>query len=506
MKKSLATLGVLLAVLLPAGAALASVEDNAGILTPAAKASLEQQLGAYGSHRFDVVFEDHANGSVESLARTKFQQHHLDRDDGLIAVAVKDKKVAVHLGSAFQSHGVGSLQIKSHLRSDFFPQAKAGHFDTAAANLAQGLMAESRVAPNHPVGNNAGPVHHGGFPWGIFLFLAAVGGGIWFFMRNRKKTDYMPRVQALKDQHAKIVAQALRLDDVDTLGRFREGDVAAQYKKLGRKSADLMAESRDFGEKLVETEALAKKGNAQAEPLLQQLEGRVTGLQSDVAAALTTLDRLEGTQGLTGKEEDLPKLVSRLSRRYQELKDAYDEIKRRAPAGYNSDSTVERRLQEAQRLLTTVPVDAKEAEDVILEATDALEDYRRKVDGEADREAVRQGAWAESTSYSPYLALPPAYHRPYFYTTYYEPPMVVVHHDHYGGGYADNSYAGSDASGGWGDNSSSGWDSSNDDRRNDSWGSDASGSWGSDSSSSDWGSSDSGSWGGDSGSSGGGDW
>jgi hypothetical protein len=341
-------------------------------------------------------------------------------------------------------------------------------------------------------GHNVAPVHHGGFPWGIFLVLAAVGGGIWFFIRNRKKSDLMPRVQALKDQHAKIVAQALRLDDVDTLGRFREGDVAAQYKKLARKSADLMAESRDFGEKLVEAEPLARKGNKQAEPMIQQLEGRVTGLQSDVAAALTTLDRLEGTTGLTGKEEDLPKLVSRLSRRYQELKDAYEELKRRAPAGYTSDSTVERRLEEAQRLLTTVPVDAKEAEDVILEATDALEAYRRQVDGEQDREAMRQGAyhggWAESAGYVPYLALPPSYHRPYFYTTYYEEPVVVVHHD---------TYSGADAGGGWGDSSSSSWGSSDDNRQDSSWGSDAGGSWG-DSGGGDWGG------GGDS--SGGGDW
>ncbi|MDB5099826.1 MAG: hypothetical protein JWM80_4247 [Cyanobacteria bacterium RYN_339] len=501
MKKSLATLGLLLAVLLPAGAALATVEDQAGILTPDAKASLESQLGNYGSHRFDVVFVDHVDGTVESLAQVKFQQHHLDKDDGLIAVAVKDKKVAVHLGGGFQSHGVGTLQIKSHLRSDFFPQAKAGHFDTASAQLARGLMSETHTTSTQVVQQPrqvAPPVQHGGFPWGIFLFLGLAGGGIWWFMRNRNKVNLEPRVKTLKDQHAQIVAQALRLDDVDTLGRFREGDMAAQYKKLGRKSADLMAESRDFGEKLIEVEALAKKGKKEAEPMLQQLEGRSTGLQSEVAAALTTLDRLEGTSGLTGKEEDLPKLVSRLSRRYQELKDAYDELKRRAPSGYTTDSTVERRLEEAQRLLTTVPVDAKEAEDVILEATDALEAYRRKIDGEQDREAIRQGeyqgGWAQSAGYLPYMALPATYHRPYFYTSYYEEPVVVVHHDVGGGSW------GSDAGGSWGDNSSA-----VDDRRDTS-GSDASGGWG-DSSSSSSDSGGGGDWGGggDSGG-GGGDW
>jgi uncharacterized membrane protein YgcG len=499
MKKLLASLLVTLAVLAPAGAALAVVEDVADVLTPDAEAALTQQLAQYGSHRFDVIFVDKSDGAIDSMARVKFKEHRLDSGDALIAVAVKDKKVGVHVGQGFKDRGVDTATIKSHLKSDFFPQAKAGHFDTAAAQLARGLMTETRNAPAVPVRH--GRDHSGpGFPWGaVFLLALAVGGMWWIFSRN-KRVDQAPRIKALQDAHAKLVANALRLDEVETLGRFREGDVAKQYKKLARRSADLMAESRDFGEKLMVAGELVRKGKGEAE--LQQLEGRVTGLQSEVAAALTQLDSLEGTSGLTGDEADLPKLVQRLSRRYQELKDAYAQLQRRAPSGYNSDSTVERRLAEAQRLLTTTPVDAREAEEAIMEATDALDDYRRSIEGESDRVALREsgthGGWASTAADLPYLALAASYHRPLFYTSYYEPPVVIHEHihDHH------------DSGGGWfgGDTTSGSWD---DDRRNDSswssWGgdsggADASGSW-------DSGSSDSGSWdSGGGGDSGGGDW
>ena len=153
--------------------------------------------------------------------------------------------------------------------------------------------------------------------------------------------------------------------------------------------------------------------------LIEKLEGRAVGLSLEVAAAVTTLDRLEGTTGLSGDDRDLPKLVQRLSRRHSELRTAYGELRGRAPAGYNRDSTVESRLAEAEKLLTSAPVDAKEAERAVLEATDALDGYRRTVEGESDRASARAGGgWASSGSYLPYVNMPIGYSRPYYYSTY----------------------------------------------------------------------------------------
>lgn len=470
MKKLAAAL-LATALLLPAGAALAVVDDQAGVLSPDARAHLEQDLSQFGSHHFDVVITGHSPGSLETLARQTFTNHHLGSGDGVIALAVNDHRVFVHLGNGFKHHGVGQTQIQQHLRSDFYPLARQGHYDVAVEGLAKGLMGETHEPATSYGGSNQATHHHAGFPWGFFLVVAAIGAGAWWVMRQRGAGQLLPRIKQLEAQHAKIVGQALRLDDVETLGRFREGAVAKEYGKLATKSADLMGESRDFGESLLQAKSLAAKGKkAQAEPMIDQLERRVVGLGSDVAAALTTLDRLEGTAGLTGDEGDLPRLVQRLSRRLQELKSAYSELRARAAAGYNKDGTVESRLAEAERLLTTAPVDAKAAEEAVLEATDALETYRRTVEGENDRVAMRQGAgyggWAESPSYLPYVMLPSGYQRPYFYSTYYEPPMVVYND---AGGWGGGNWGGSDAGGSWDDSNrdAGGWDS----------GSDAGGSW-----------------------------
>jgi len=483
--KLFAMLSLMLALCFPTAAALARIDDTAGALTTDVEMKLSKDLGQFGTHQFDVVLVQHVDGSITRFARKQFQEHRLDADDGLIAIAIGDRKVGVHLGQIFKEQGVGNQQIETHLRSDFFPQARTGRFDTATVQLAKGLIQEAQAAPPiQPRGQHQGPTQKGGFALLLIVIVTALLiVGVWWTARTRLISRLSPRIKALKGHHANLVSQALRLDDVDTLGRFREGKVAKQYQTLARQSGELIIKSMAFGERLVQAEQRGKQGKADAEGLVRALEGQITGLQAEVATALTMLDRLEGTSGLSGSDEDLPKLVARLTRRYDELREAYAQIARRAPDGYDTDATVERRLREANQLLITPPVDVKSAEELILETADALEAYRRTVDGEQDREALRQGhaasAWADTASALPYLMLQSSYHRPYFSASFSDAPVMVVH-DHDSAGV---SIWGSDGGGAWdtadahNDSGSEGggyWDTAADDYDS---GSDGGGSW-----------------------------
>lgn len=163
---------------------------------------------------------------------------------------------------------------------------------------------------------------------------------------------------------------------------------------------------------------------------LDKLEGRVPRLPAPVWA-------------------DLPAHAEGLARRLQEVQAVYANERARAESfGLPGDPTIEGRIADADRALTTTPVDLEAAQTALNEAQDALSRYHTEVETAAERASRRQ---ASPVGFGGML--PPVMPS----VGWGAGPIIVMNdYDRQGGGFGDLSAGGS-----WGGGLSGGggWDS-----------------------------------------------
>lgn len=447
-----------------AGPAAAEVIDRAGALSGSEVQRLERDLERLGPHRVDVYYEDRVSGSAAAQAKRYFREERLGAKDAVIVVGMKDRKVGVHVGGAFEDRGVRSAVIAERIKRDFNPGAKNRDMDGAVLALAKGLIAEGasggkasssttssrRASSSQPTSGGSGG---GGF-WVMLLVFGAIAAGAFLFFKKRAGASAVARAIAeVKAQHARLVNESLKLEEVEQLARFADGAAAVTYKKLTRRAAQVLGQVKAFGERLETAEGHAGAGkHGEAEAILRELSGEADALGAAIATTLTVVERLERGEAVP---DDMLEQVERLQRRVRDAKGAYETERGRAgEAGLGGDAVVEGRLDEANRLLSTSPVAPEGAEQALAEAQEALERYRAQIAEAEERRAYEARTEELSRANAAAAAAPVAF--------------AMLDRDGHDGGFhgADASWGSSDegesAEGSWGGDEEEG--SSSEDR------------------------------------------
>lgn len=310
----LATLTVATPFVVDQPQALATVEDTAGVLTTAQAQDLDRRLSQLGPHHFDVFFVGQAPAGAVTEAARLFAQRGLGASDGVIVVSMDDHQVGVHLGDAFAERGVDVNTIQQQVASRFAPAARSGDMIGAVTSLASGLVRAGAQGGSLP--QSPGAPQRPGFPW--WLVAIPVAAGAFFLFKGRAKgEDLTGRLKTLRARQNQLLEGALKLDEASKLGRFAAGTTADTYGKLASRAGTLLGEASAFGDRLDEADALLKRGQRdQARSIIDELEGRVLPLASEVAAAVTGLDAMsdddkESAEKLTSARARIEQLKGR---------------------------------------------------------------------------------------------------------------------------------------------------------------------------------------------------
>lgn len=377
--------------------AWAEVVDLPDLLPPAREEALQQSLQRLGRHQADVVFVQGEGSDLVALAKAKFEARGLGDRDLLIAIDPALKKVGVHLGAGFQERGVGSQAIQALLQRHFYPLARQGRFDEGAAAFAQATIQAAGQSPARGgLPGRRAEGSRGGFPWGTVLVVAALGGATWFVLKTvrggGKGPEAEAKVRAMEQAHARIVGLALRLDEVGTLARFAPSEKQGAYRRLEQQAEAWLPEAKAMGDAVAEARAaLQAKRPEQALQALAPWEGaRASRLEGEIATALTALDGLEKEGLASAKALGLGEEAGPLLDRLAALKVRHAQACARAPQGYQEDAEADQELAQAQRLLTTPPVELARAQQSLGRAERAIEAHTREVKQALEREASRQ--------------------------------------------------------------------------------------------------------------------
>lgn len=407
MKKFALALSTALLLGSLAAPAAAFVTDRQDLVRPADEQKLESALGRLGSHRFEVLFVEHTTGAPSILAKKTFNQLRLGDKDGVIVVAVGDKKVGVHVGAGFTRRGVSDSVVSSRVKADFLPHAKKGEYARGAATLAKGLVdAGGRSAPatTSSRSRSSEPTDEDGI-LGLLIILVIVGvpigaGVMWLRAKGAGLKALQKRLDALRAPHEAIVSGIIKLAEIDEFAQYQQGEVQKAYQQLGKGAQKTLKRARTFGDKFEAAEAAIKgKQVEDAKKQLLWLEREATTLGADVAATMTALEQLEGG-GLTGEQAlvvaALPARVQGVSRRLADLKAMFQrESERAARFGVEPSPQVQSALDEAHERLHDNPVDPDGAERRLKEADAALNRFVVEVSAAEDRHLEQERLDAE---------------------------------------------------------------------------------------------------------------
>jgi uncharacterized protein len=171
VKAIAALLGLMLAVLaLPALAAPVPaapdnwVTDRAGVLSPAARESLDRRLAAYeqtSGHQV-IVWIGRSTGEVpiETFAVDAFENWKLGRtklDDGLgVFVMTEDRAIRVEVGYGLEGT-VTDLAASEVIRNVMIPAIEAGEWDSAIVGGVESLVDTIEGRPGALPGDPQGP-------------------------------------------------------------------------------------------------------------------------------------------------------------------------------------------------------------------------------------------------------------------------------------------------------------------------------------------------------------
>lgn len=464
MKKFALALSTALLLGSLAAPAAAFVTDRQDLVRATDEQKLESALGRLGSHRFEVLFVERTTGAPSVLAKRTFNELRLGDKDGVIVVAVGDKKVGVHVGTGFTRRGVSDSVVSARIKADFLPYAKKGEYARGAATLAKGLVdAGGRGAPSTSTttsrSRSSEPTDEDGI-LGLIIILVIVGvpigaGVMWLRAKGAGLKALKTRLDALRAPQEAIVSGIIKLAEIDEFARYQQGDVQKAYQQLGKGSQKTLKRARTFGDKFEAAEAAIKgKKLEDAKKQLLWLEREATTLGADVAATMTALEQLEGG-GLSGEQAlvvaALPARVQGVSRRLADLKAMFQrECERAERFGVAPSPQVQSALDEAHERLHDSPVDPDGAERRLKEAEAAMDRFTVEVSQAEERHLEQERLDAEEARANADRAA---------WTGVAVSSMSSHHHHH---------DSGSSASDSWGSDSGSSSD--------DSWGSDSGGS------------------------------
>jgi hypothetical protein len=405
-------------------------------------------------------------GAPSAAARQIFTDRRLGAADGVIVVAVADKRVGVYLGKAFAARGVTDTVISERIRSDFLPRARQGQYARGASDLAQGLV-QAGMANGGRTRRSGG----GGFPWGLVVVVAVAGGAFWWWSNRSKGAGVKERLEALKGPQERIVSGAIKLAEVDQLARYKEGGIQRAYQTLGRESNDTLNRARAYGERFDAAESALKSGKSgEAEKHLEWLENETDTLEPAVAASITALDALEAgglSEQAALSTAGLPRRMEAVSRKLRDLRASYvRELERGRQVGMGDDPRFVGALEDAQSYLTRSPVDLDRANKAIDTAEGLLERYTVAISEAEERRAIEAQARADQSANSTSTLANAA-----ILST-----MLDGGHHHHdsdsgwsGSGSSDSGWGGSSADESWGSGSDSSWDSGGGSSGDDNW-------------------------------------
>lgn len=390
-----------------AAPAAAFVTDRQDLVRAADEQKLESALARLGSHRFEVLFVERTTGAPSVLAKKTFNELRLGDKDGVIVVAVGDKKVGVHVGSGFTRRGVSDSVVSSRIQADFLPYAKKGEYARGAATLAKGLVdagAQGTPATTSSRTRSSEPTDEDGI-LGLLIILVIVGvpigaGVMWLRAKGAGLKALQKRLDALRAPHEAIVSGIIKLAEIDEFAKYQQGDVQKAYQQLGKGAQKTLKRARTFGDKFEAAEAAIKeKKTDDAKKQLIWLEREATTLGADVAATMTALEQLEAG-GLSGEQAlvvaALPARVQGVSRRLADTKAMFQrESERAAKYGVEPSPQVQSALDEAHERLHDSPVDPDGAERRLKEAEAAMARFTVEVSQAEERHMEQERLEAE---------------------------------------------------------------------------------------------------------------
>lgn len=486
------------------------VEDASGLLPEGRADALRKRLATVPADGLAVVFTRNVEaGGIERQAEDAFQAQRLGPRALSVAIAIDDRKVAVHVGQDLRRRGIDREVITEMIGAHFKAHARAGNYDDGAFALADAIArhpgraaardgarppAPARPAPDEP-GMGLGE-SLGWLVFGLFMFiglpLLLLGGAIWFFFRLGKKATKekatkrtRARLDVLEASRDRVMAGVVELDGAIALARGAGEDPSQAT------ATAVMAEAQAFATR-VEAVGMAfpAPDAAEEDDEVAALEMIALNLEVSIAALRTAYQA-----GEHGAFND----ALRLGRRWKLVEAQVALLAEQSRGTAKKRALLEDLVAKGRAALTSVPQDLSAATDVIAEAETTLAALGlTKIEDEAPATSASSRVPAASShvhGIDCWDVSPVHVH-------------VVSHHSHsYDHHDSHDDDASSSSSGSWwgssasasaswesSDSGSSSWSSSSDDDSN-RWSSSDSGSssWDSGSSSSDSSSSSSGS-------------
>ncbi|MDB5097054.1 MAG: hypothetical protein JWM80_1475 [Cyanobacteria bacterium RYN_339] len=360
-------LALVVASLLLAAPAYASVDDPLGLLGADVDKAVDVGMKNINADRLDVVILRALPGDVAGMARLRFGEKHLGPDAGVIMVGTESHQIGTYLGADYAAHGVTPGVVQRLIERVYLPEAKKGNTSDAILALVNELKL-ARTLGRDPAITPLAPPPKLELPWWWYLpptVFIVLGLLVRFGMKLLRSRRRRARLRAVVDRLEDLQWQLKRLEPA--VAKLREAEVPGtahaaldeRTAEADRELADLHALHRRTGEAL-------KHGDWEgAETQLADADRRLFPLAASLAANLAGhRARLAG--------EDVAALLTRSDAtlaRWQRLSEARARWDVTTQAAARTQ--LGERLESLARVLSTAPLDVQGAEDY-LDATEAI--------------------------------------------------------------------------------------------------------------------------------------
>lgn len=396
--RPLAAIAPALLLALSLGApALAAVDAPRALVAPAEAEALAKRLDRLGEYHFDVVIVKSLAEAPEVVARQMFQAHQKGPYDGLIVVAMGDRRAGAHLGDKLRGRGLDDAALAQVVSVVFAPRAAAGDVLGGVEALASAI---ATYDPAHPpaLAPTEAPTR---LPWeGAVAALAAGAAGFagaraWRARaeQRRRLPPLQRRLTDLKLRRGQVIKALVPLA---AAARF-EGAVPDAWTPLRerlRTMAWSLTEDAEFlSLAFGRVEAALDAGKpTEAEAELDALHSRTWLIEAGAAAlstGLTALSRMAAPATIAAALD----VLKALAIDWLEVRALLAE--RQAHQHENGFLGVEadQLTQQAREALTTAPVDGVRAETLLREAAQQLGKAKVTLSTTRPRPAAGEAAW-----------------------------------------------------------------------------------------------------------------
>lgn len=309
-----------------------ALTDNAGVLSSSDFSSLESQLQAiqqeHGVQLFVVYVETFDNMGAEQWADEAWLAQGGTDNSAILAIATEDRLLAGISSDSLSFSG-------DDLADAAYDALRRDDTDWFGAGEAAAGYVDGEVSPTNPA-----------VVGGVLAGTAAVGGGAWFWSRNRKKKRTEEQLETARQVSPGDV-NTLDQQPVNVLDKLSQEELASVDQSIHTAQAEIEVARQEFGDERI-----------------TELRKAVENAQRTLQRAFQLRQRLDNDRNVNeaSKRTQLLEIISTCGTANEQLNEKTEEYREMREQLMNADSALEKltrdvisarsRIPQAQQTLT----------------------------------------------------------------------------------------------------------------------------------------------------------